>query len=91
MSGCQKLETQMPEIERADPQRVPDPRQNRRRLGRIPHEFDIALGGDERIKRVQENADRSREPHPLAHCSPSGRARARALIAIGRKAQTADE
>ena len=68
MAGGQELEAQVLEIKGPDAQCVPDPRQHRRRCRRLPDEFDVALSGDQRIERVEQDADRGREPHPLSRC-----------------------
>ena len=80
MAGGQKLQAQVPEIKRADAQRVPDPGENRRGLGRRPDEFDVALSGDQRIERVEQDANRRRQPHSLSRLSrPFKQKRARRL------------
>ena len=65
-AGGQELEAQMLEIERADPQSVANARQHRRSHRGLPDELHVALRGDQRVERVEEDADRSREPHALA-------------------------
>ncbi len=62
----EKLDAQVPEIEGANTQRVPDPGQDRRGARRLPNKFDVALSGDHRIKRIQQDADRGRQPHALS-------------------------
>ncbi len=61
----QELEAQMSKIERADPQRRADPLQQPRRRRRLADERDIALHCDERIERVEKNADSGGEPQSL--------------------------
>ena len=68
----------MLEIERADPQCVADSRQHRRGRRRLPDELHVALRGDQRVERVEEDADRSREPHALALFPGRSSKRARA-------------
>ena len=76
---------------RPDPQCVADPRQHRRRSRRLSDKFDIALRGDESIERVEQDADRGREPHPLSR--PAGsleQKRARRLQLLGQRRLLAD-
>ena len=58
----QDLETQMMEVQRPDPQRLADLPEERRRRRRPANFRDIALGRDERIEGVEQDADRRREP-----------------------------
>ena len=60
--GRQDLEAEMLEVERADPQRRADVAEHGRRRRRGADLDHVALGGDERVERVEENADRRREP-----------------------------
>ena len=79
-TGGQELQAQVLEIERPDPQRVADSRQHCRGLRCLPDEVDVALGGHQRIQRIEQDADRRCEPHPLALFSrPIKQDRARRL------------
>ncbi len=91
MAGGQELEAQMREIERADTQGVPDPRQHRRRRRRLADELDIALRRDQRIERVEQDADRGRQPQALSLCPrPFEQKRARRLQLLRKRRLLAD-
>ncbi len=86
MAGGQKLEAQMPEIQGTNTQGVADPGENRRGLRRFPDELDIGLSRDQRIERVEQDADRRRQPHALAHfAGPFQQKRARRLQLIRKR------
>ncbi len=86
MAGGQKLHAQVLEIEEPTRNASPIRASTGAALRCLPDEFDIALGGDQRIERVEQDADRGREPHPLSRLPrPLKQERARRLQLLGKR------
>ena len=81
----------MLEIKGADTQGVPDSCQDRCRRRRLSNELDVALGGDQRIERVKQDADRGRQPDALSRCPrPFEQKRPRRLQLVRQRRLLAD-
>ena len=91
MGGRQELEAQVFEIERAHAQSLADSFKQRSRRRRFPDQRDVALRRDQRVERVEQDADRGGKAQTLSPIPrPVEQKSARRLQLLGERRLLAD-